>query len=797
LGDKNGEMSGRTAQSIFRFSAQPRRAFASIAHDCVSGCGLACLAGGIQLFLAGYFSSTAWFGFALFYSCVVLATFLGGKSAGVSAAVVSFLLLQSSLRLPSMQALDAGASPVYGLAREMPGLLLLLNGLAVAHLPSWWFSRSMQQRFHHFRSQSEAENQALFDACPSALLAVGNRDGLILRVNPRMQEILGYSPAELLGKSVDMLVPDAVRPGHPELRKQYMKNPIPKPLGLGRDLYARHKDGHEVPVEISLIPLRMHEEQAVLVSIADISVRKAMEAGVSRSLEELKKLQAETRALANRLQTIVENAPQGIAMFDTRMRYLLASKRWVHDYGLAGKEILGVSHYELFPEIPERWKEVHRRCLAGESISSVDDTFDRQSGRTQRLRWDVRPWRDGVGEIGGIVIFAEDITENFQARESASANQLLLQTVVNSTPDPIYLKDRQGKMRLANAAALEAIGEPAEKVIGKNALEYFENRDDAEKVLQSDEAVMASGCSKLSEETTPYNKVFLTTRTPFRDNSGNVVGVVGVARDITDRKKTEKDLAEAFEKMKQALEIRDEFISLASHELKTPLAALFLQLNIQERELNRGGEVVISVENRKRDLELNKRQFLRLKRLVDDMLDVSRINSGRLSLEREDFDLCQLVQATAGRFAVNCAQSGVRLNVGQCEPIVGKWDSLRIEQVVLNLLDNALKYGEGSDIFIGVSRKDERAVIEVRDCGRGIDLKDHDRIFHRFERAITGTNISGLGLGLYIVHSIVKEHGGDIRVESAPGKGARFLVELPLHGSELSSENASAVAGDQ
>jgi signal transduction histidine kinase len=230
--------------------------------------------------------------------------------------------------------------------------------------------------------------------------------------------------------------------------------------------------------------------------------------------------------------------------------------------------------------------------------------------------------------------------------------------------------------------------------------------------------------------------------------------------------------------LQEAIEARDEFLSVASHELKTPLTALQLMVEGLLRSGARGalelspalGEKLVAIG----------RQGRRLSLLVNDLLDVSRIRAGRLDLRLEPVDLAQVARETAERFGPEAAQAGCELRVSGDGPVVGPWDRLRLEQVAGNLLSNAIKYGTGKPVEIGVRRDGPWGLLSVADRGIGVAPEEQQRIFDRFERAVPARHFGGLGLGLWIAREIVTRLGGTVWVESRPGQGATFTVRLPL-----------------
>lgn len=224
---------------------------------------------------------------------------------------------------------------------------------------------------------------------------------------------------------------------------------------------------------------------------------------------------------------------------------------------------------------------------------------------------------------------------------------------------------------------------------------------------------------------------------------------------------------------RRAIQVRDEFMSIASHELKTPLTALGLQVQSLERK------AADMPESAQKAVRAIVRHLQRLEHLIGNLLDVSRIASGRLTIERSEVDLAALVREVTARFEDEARRCGAAIELDAEAPVVGEWDPFRLEQVVTNLVSNALKYGGQKPIAVKVEGDGERARLVVRDHGIGIAREDEARIFGRYERAVSGRHYGGLGLGLYITHQIVSAHRGTIRVQSEPGEGSTFTVELP------------------
>jgi len=250
---------------------------------------------------------------------------------------------------------------------------------------------------------------------------------------------------------------------------------------------------------------------------------------------------------------------------------------------------------------------------------------------------------------------------------------------------------------------------------------------------------------------------------------------LNVAMDLAQRAGLAIDNQRLYQTSKQAVALRDEFLSVASHELRTPVTSALIAV---QSALSVGDEAPVSFL--RQALGSAERQTRRLGKLVDALLDVSRIQAGRLELQREPLDLGALAREAVALLAEDARRAGCDVSVEADEALVGRWDRARMDQVLSNLLGNALKYGAGAPIHVSARRDGERARLIVRDHGIGIAESERERIFERFERAVSSKHYGGLGLGLYIVRRVVDAHGGEIRCESTPGAGATFTVALPL-----------------
>ncbi len=349
------------------------------------------------------------------------------------------------------------------------------------------------------------------------------------------------------------------------------------------------------------------------------------------------------------------------------------------------------------------------------------------------------------------------------------------EAIVESSDDAIISKTLTGLITSWNPAAERLFGYKAEEILGKpiSTLMPPEHRDDMESILsriRRGERVEHFETVRISRSGRRI-AVSLSV-SPVKDAAGRIVGAAKIARDISAKKESDAERERLLVEARQGVHLRDVFLSVAGHELRTPLNALKLQLYNLQRSL-RGSSHERQVERAQNEVD-------RLTELANRLLDVARIASGGFTPDPARIDLLEVVANAVERMRAGATTVGSRIELSGPGGIVGNWDRSALDQVVTNVLSNAVKFGRGAEIRVAVGRDGDLARVTVRDHGVGVVPSDRERIFGQFERGVSDDSFGGLGLGLWIARQIVTAHGGRIGLTDHRGPGAEFFVELPI-----------------
>jgi PAS domain S-box-containing protein len=385
--------------------------------------------------------------------------------------------------------------------------------------------------------------------------------GLVTAWNHGAEKIFGYTASEMVGGPMQMLLP-------PERIDE--KSDILAHIKRGESVehfetVRVRKDGTKIDVSLTISPIR--DGNGVIVGASKIA----------RDITERRLKEEALRESEERFRFFIEYAPAALAMFDREMRYLHLSRRWQTDFGLGNRELRGVSHYEVFPDVPERWKEAHRRALAGEVLRGENDRFERPDRPVQWVRWEIRPWFDKTGGIGGVVIFTEDITERKQAEDALRESEERFQAMANGIQQLAWMAEADGSIFWYNQRWYDYTGTTLEET-GGWTWDKIIDPVFLPKVLDRWKQAIATG--------TPFDmeiplsgadgrfRMFLSRAMPLRNSEGHVVRWLGTNTDISDRKKAEEQLAQlAVELARQA-----EDLALSREDLEAQTSMLKLVL---------------------------------------------------------------------------------------------------------------------------------------------------------------------------------------------------------------------------
>ncbi len=392
-------------------------------------------------------------------------------------------------------------------------------------------------------------------------------DGMIATFNQGAERMLGYARGEVVGRHTPELIHDRaevaaraavlsvelgrrIEPGFEAFVARTRGGAVEE----GEWTYVR-KDGSRLPVWLSVTALR--DEQGTITGFL----------GIAQDLTERRQAQQALAASEQRMRLFAAHAPAAVAMFDREMRYLVVSERWRQDYGLTDRDIIGRSHYEIFPEIPARWKEIHRRCLAGATEVNEADPFDRADGRRQWLNWRVQPWHEPDGAIGGLVMFTADITEQIRIREELRVSREQLATIFASMAEGLVLQDASGRIMNCNPAAERILGLPLDQLSGRTSLDprwRVVDAGGATLVGENHPAMVTLRTGRpqreveLGVDRPDGSRVWISVNTePMVNPVGGVPAVIVSFTDITARKNAELRLREALAEAQRFREAQD------------------------------------------------------------------------------------------------------------------------------------------------------------------------------------------------------------------------------------------------
>lgn len=554
--------------------------------------------------------------------------------------------------------------------------------------------------------------------------------------------------------------------------------------------------------------------------------------GAFIALRDITETRERSETIRTRFRALFEQSPLSIQLLDKSGRTILVNpafkKLWSVEDEFVENYIL--KHYNILEDklLEESGQlELIKRGFAGETTFIDKFHYDpAKLGLAGRSRWTsgiVYPLKDTTGQVREVVVIHEDHTERHnieKEREKLSLNQQFLaevKTILLSTLDYDQMIEQLASAAvpfLADGCMIDLEeGGAVKRIFCKHidpkieanliSVQHTYPSVTALKTIQEGKIIHIPKVTEellrlYSSNEEHFEKLKELSPTSFISVPmrirGNVIGAlrfftssirapldelaVTTALELGRSAAVAIDNASLYKNAQSAIQIRDEFISIASHELRTPMTSLTLQAKILTNIVSE--LQTPDADLAKKVLQKTSGQLNRLARLVDDMLDITRISTGKLTIIKRTVDLSKVIQETLDKLHEHLESLGIEHSFNFEGPMLVDCDPNRIEQVVTNLLTNAIRYGKRNPIEVSLTNDASSAFIKVKDDGQGIGKEDLMRIFDRYERAASNTENQGLGLGLYINREIVREHGGEISVASELNRGSTFTVVLPL-----------------
>lgn len=613
------------------------------------------------------------------------------------------------------------------------------------------------------QSRKEAEEglrkfSRVIEQSASAVVITDNR-GVIEYVNPAFTEMSGFNATDSIGQK-----PDILKSGHstPEDYERLWQTIRAGKVWHG-EFQNRRKDGS------------VYWESAIISPIRDDSGQISHFAGIKENITARKMAETALRESEARLQLLIDHAPAALAMFDRDMRYLAVSHRWLADYGLEGRNLLGESHYTVFPEVTPAWREVHRRSLSGEIVRAEEDRFERQDGTVQWLRWTVLPWFSPAGEVGGIVIFTEDISARKEATAALAVQNAQYQAAVETALDGYWMIDDRGRLLTVNDAYVRRSGYTRAELLAMD-IRALEANETPEEVQTHIGQVRAHGGDRF--ETLHRTKDGEIWPVEVSCSYSAAAGGHNFAfiRDISERKQNETALRVLRQELDQmlALQVASQTAAAIAHELNQPLNAVAAYSEAALRLLQQGTPAADRLQHA---LARSMEQAQRAGRVVREL--IAFLHKG--DAPKEAVDLNKAVRR-ALRFIESIGLGGFRAHLElalNLPPVLA--NRVQVDKILIVLLQNAVEAMLGAGVpqpsltvRVRTHSEPDMAQLSIEDCGPGMDEATSRRIFDPFFT----TKPKGLGMGLAISRYLVEAHGGTIWVESAPGAGTTLHFTL-------------------
>ncbi|MCG3167126.1 MAG: Adaptive-response sensory-kinase SasA [Bacteroidia bacterium] len=626
--------------------------------------------------------------------------------------------------------------------------------------------------------------QILFESAGEGLL-VANKEGTILMSNPRVCEMFGYTKEELLGKGIDILVPDQLRHQHTKHRESYHRHPKKRSMGKGVDLQGQRKDGSTFPVEISLNYFKNDDDMLVMALLTDISERKKSEQELAQTLREFKDYkfaldEAAIVAITDQ-KGIIKHANDNFCKISKYSREeLIGQDHRIVNSGYHSKEFIR----NLWTTIANGkiWKgELRNRAKDG-TFYWVDTTiipFLNEEGKPYQyvaIRADITE-RKQMNEK--VLQLNNELEQRVEERtEALRESEKLYSTIARNYPNgTISVFDENLHYIFVEGKELFKIGVTSKDLIGTSYLDRLPK--DISKNIEQHLRNVFKGVST-SFEFEYRNNHYLLNAVPMPDARGRVRQILVVEQNVTKQKNAENEIRKSLEKEKELNELKSRFVSMASHEFRTPLSTILSSVSLVQKYDGPENE-----EKREKHITRIKSAVNNLTGILNDFLSLDKLETGKVENNPVEFDIVKFAEEMTEEMQA-VAKKGQQIiykHKGKKTTVIA--DKHILKNILHNLLSNASKYSnEDTEINFNTISDKTNLKIEVCDKGIGIPVEEQQHMFERFFRAKNATNIGGTGLGLNIVKKYTELLDGKIEFESKSGEGTIFTIEIPMNAKQ-------------
>lgn len=606
------------------------------------------------------------------------------------------------------------------------------------------------------------DTSIFFDLVPD-LMCITAHDGTFLEVNNAFEQLLGFSKEELIGsKAQDLIYPEDFLKIQPKVKMSLSLGQLPEYF----ESRCKCKDGNYIWL-------------SWVVRICDNYFY-----GIARDISKEKKNQHRSEEKQKVLKAFVDHSPAVITMLDREMRVLAVSNKFLEEFKLAEEEVVGRTIYDLFPKSAVPRKHIHQEMLNGKRVEEMEIEIEDKFGKCNSYQINFQPWfeEDDVA-IGGLIALMNNVSYRKEWESKLKKKKQLIDSMLMNLPIVIYRYNNQGIVEEVDGLALKRLGLTREFALGACIFDLFPDYHELKEVLQGESQYFTT---KPSSRLVYYFQNYL-----YPDQVTG--GAIGFSLDMTDQWRISNELSKAKEQAESASRAKTQFLASMSHEIRTPINAILGFADILSKKS--------LPENEKEYIGYIKSAGNTLIKIIGDILDLSKIEEGKLEVEEMPFNLKKDLVESLFPYKFRANENGLNFSVQLDEflPLNVIGDLAKIRQVLINLISNSLKFTKEGGISVRFSNdevfeKEGEVIlkIEVADSGIGISENMHNEIFDPFVQAVrsVGREFGGSGLGLAIVQRIVKLVNGEIRVISPAnytgrgGPGTAFEIRLKLKVTE-------------